>query len=95
MIIDSLLLNGHALICGATAARLMFFQGKGQPNRLMAAIAYLMIVALAWTTFRILYGQYVQIDISEIFIDLLVCVAVWRAKGNVAHITSSETQEKP
>lgn len=92
MIFDSFLLNGHALICGATAARLLFFQGKGQPNRLMAAIAYLMIVALSWTTFRILYGQYVQIDISEIFIDLLVCVAVWRAKGNVAHL-AGETED--
>lgn len=94
MIFDSLFLNGHALICGATAARLLFFQGKGKPNRIMAVIAYLLIIALSWTTFRILYGQYVQIDISEIFIDLLVCVAVWRAKGNVAHIASSETQEK-
>lgn len=86
MIFDSLLLNGHALICGATAARLPFFHGKGQPNRLMAAIAYLMIVALSWTTFRILYGQYMQIDISEIFIDLLVCVPArtWARQSQVS-----------
>jgi len=94
MIFDSLLLNGHALICGATAARLLFFQGKGKPNRMMAVIAYLLIIALSWTTFRILYGQYVQIDVSEIFIDLMVSIAIWRAKGNVAHLAGEPEDDK-
>lgn len=93
MIIDSLLPEAHAFICSATAVRLLFFQGKGHPNKLMAAIAYLMIVAFAWTVFRIIYGQYVQVDISEIFIDLIVCVAVWRAKGNVAHLMGTSENE--
>ncbi|MFW0973703.1 phage holin family protein [Leclercia pneumoniae] len=87
--LDSLLLTGNAVICILTVIRLMFFQGKGRTNRRMAFIAYCMILAFAWTAFRIAYGQYVQVDISEIFIDFLVCIAVWRAKGNVAHISSS------
>ncbi|MCU3444303.1 phage holin family protein [Enterobacter asburiae] len=55
----------------------------------MEFLAYGLILAPAYTAFRIWHGDYVQVDYGEILINVVVCVAVWRAGGNIARIGAS------
>lgn len=89
MNIDSLLLNANAVICALIAVRLMFYQKKGRFHLLMSILAYAVILASAWTAFRIMYGQYTQVDLGEISLNLLFCIAIWRAKGNIAQLAGT------
>lgn len=57
----------------------------------MEFLAYGLILAPAYTAFRIWHGDYVQVDYGEILINVVVCVAVWRAGGNIARITGEST----
>ncbi|MGQ7114372.1 phage holin family protein, partial [Escherichia sp. TWPC-MK] len=47
--------------------------------------------ATAFTAFRIWHGDYVQVDYGELIVNLVVCIAVWRARGNIARIAGEGT----
>ncbi|MFH2739977.1 phage holin family protein [Enterobacter hormaechei] len=87
-----LLLNLNAVACIMIPIRLMFFRKRGmRRRRLMELLAYALILAPAYTAFRIWHGDYVQVDYGETLINIVVCVAVWRAGGNIARITGEST----
>ncbi|WP_223814474.1 MULTISPECIES: phage holin family protein [unclassified Pantoea] len=82
-----LMLNANAVICAITAMRLLTFRrGKSQHNRLMGWLAWLLTVSAASVTIRVLTGEYFYTDWTEVLINLLLCVAVCRARGNVGHL---------
>lgn len=93
MNVDTLLLNMNAIVCALIAARLMFYQKKGRFRFVMSVLAYCVILAAAWTAFRIWYRQYTQIDIGEFAMNLFFCVAIWRARGNIAQFAGTESNE--
>ena len=87
-----LLLHLPALACIMIAFRLMFFRKRSmRRRRVMEFLAYGLILAPAYTAFRIWHGDYVQVDYGEILINIVVCIAVWRAGGNIARITGEST----
>ena len=53
-------------------------------------MAYLLILAACFTAFRILLGHYSNVDPGELFLNLAICIAVWRAKGNLAKVVRAE-----
>ncbi|WP_208952190.1 phage holin family protein [Rahnella sp. ChDrAdgB13] len=84
---QEILLNANAIICAGTAIRLMTFRrGKSGHNRLMAFVAWLLTVATGAVTIRVLTGEYFYTDWSEVLINLLLCLSVFRAGGNVGRL---------
>jgi hypothetical protein len=81
-----LLINLNAAACAVIALRLLFFRKTGQHRPGMAWLAYCLILSSAWTAFRIWHGEYVVVDYGELAMNLVVCAAVWRARGNIAKI---------
>ena len=86
MTLHSVLINANAIICLMLALRLMFF--KNRPlSFFISQTAYPAILSAAWIALRILYGKYTQVDPAEFFLNLTICIAVWRARGNISKIT--------
>ena len=82
---ESLLLNANAAVCMLIAIRLMFFQRNGRRHRrLMAVLAYIIILAAGYISFRIWFGQYVRVDPAELLLNFTILIAVYRARGNIA-----------
>ena len=82
---ESLLLNANAAVCMLIAIRLMFFQRNGRRHRrLMALLAYIIILAAGYISFRIWFGQYVRVDPAELLLNFTILIAVYRARGNIA-----------
>lgn len=87
MTYETLLLCANAIICAITAMRLLTFRrGKAQHNRLMGCVAYALTVANAAVTIRVITGEYFYTDWTEVLINLLLCVAICRARGNVGSV---------
>ncbi|WP_191923170.1 phage holin family protein [Pantoea agglomerans] len=84
---ENVLLSANAIICAITATRLLTFRrGRSPHNRLMGWLAWLLTVSAASVTIRVLTGEYLYTDWTEVLINLLLCVAVCRARGNVGHL---------
>ncbi|EPM3081450.1 MULTISPECIES: phage holin family protein [Enterobacteriaceae] len=82
---DSLMLHANAVICLLIMFRLMFFNKTGKSYRLgVSLFAYLIILSAGYTAFRIIHGDYMQVDPGEFMLNATVCVAVWLAGGNLA-----------
>ncbi|MEG1111404.1 MAG: phage holin family protein [Hafnia sp.] len=87
----SVILGANAIICMAIVMRLMFFSKAGKTHRPgYAWMAYLLILSAGFTAFRILLGHYSNVDPGELFLNLAICIAVWRAKGNLAKVVRAE-----
>ncbi|EOZ4422645.1 phage holin family protein [Escherichia coli] len=88
---QTVILDANAVVCMAIVMRLMFFSKTGRKHRPgYAWMAYLLILAAGFTAFRILLGHYVYVDPGELFLNLAICAAVWRAKGNLAKVVRAE-----
>ena len=84
---DSILLNINAVVCMLAALRLMFFKRNGcRFRRLMAAIAYTIILAAGYIAFSIWLDWYSYVDPAEVVLNIAICVAIWRANGNIARL---------
>lgn len=89
---QTLILNINAVALILITIRLMFFRKRSlRRRRQMQFLAYGLILAPAFTAFRIWHGDYVQVDYGELVINLVVCIAVWRARGNIARIAGEST----
>ena len=87
----TLILDTNAVVCMAIVIRLMFFSKEGKAHRPgYAWMAYLLILSAGFTSFRILLGQYTLVDPGELFLNAAICIAVWRAKGNLAKVIRTE-----
>ena len=84
---QAIVLDVNAIICALIAIRLMFFRKNGKRHRpAVAWMAYMMTLAAGFTTFRTLYGKYLQVDPGELMLNVAICVAVWRSRGNLAKV---------
>ena len=87
----SVILDANAIICMAIVLRLMFFSKSGKQHRPgYAWMAYLLILSAGFTSFRIFLGHYTYVDPGELFLNAAICIAVWRAKGNLAKVVRAE-----
>nr|WP_255519149.1 phage holin family protein [Serratia sp. ASV30] len=91
--VNEYLLTINAIVCGATAFRLMAYRRNGATHRPMVTVfAWLLIVASASVTIRTLTGDYHVANWSETLINVALCIAVVRARGNVMRIVKPETR---
>lgn len=87
----TVILDANAITCMAIVMRLMFFSKTGRKHRPgYAWMAYFLILSAGFTAFRIILGQYSYVDPGELFLNLAICAAVWRAKGNLAKVVRAE-----
>jgi hypothetical protein len=94
MTFECLLLNVNALICAITAVCLMTYRrGKSRHNKLMGWLAWLLTVASGAVSIRVLIGEYFYTDWTEVLINLLLCVAICRARGNIGHLIKGKFDE--
>lgn len=85
------LLNANALVCLVTSFRLMTYRRAGAAhNGGVAFIAWLLTVAAGAVFIRVVTGEYHHTDWTEVLINLLLCVAVCRARGNVGHLLKGD-----
>ncbi|GAA3911762.1 phage holin family protein [Gibbsiella dentisursi] len=94
MILQELLLNANAMICAAASLRLLTFRrGKSRHNRPIAFISWLLTVATGAVTIRVLTGEYFYTDWTEVLINLLLCAAIFRSRGNVGKLLKANHYE--
>lgn len=87
MIYEHVLLNANAIICAVTSLRLITFRrAMAAHNRLTSVIAYVLVVATGSVTIRVITGEYFYTDWTEVLINLLLCIAVLRVRGNVGRL---------
>lgn len=76
----------NAVICAAICWRLLMFRRDGARHRLWACwLAYALIVASAWGGFEGVVGR-AQVGPAGLVINLFLCVAVFRSRGNVCDV---------
>lgn len=67
------------------------FQEGGKRHRLsVAVLAYLVILAAGFNAFNILLGHYVQVNLGDLLLNSVICMAVWLARGNLAKVVITE-----
>ncbi|TJZ75565.1 phage holin family protein [Chitiniphilus eburneus] len=83
-----LLLIINAVACAATCLRLLTYRRAGARHRpLYAWLAYVLIVATGTVALRTLLGVYpAAVDPSEVAINIVLCIAVFGVRGNVAEL---------
>lgn len=87
MIQELIISELNAVICMALALRLMFFQRGGRQYRhWIGVMAYVLILASAFTPFLIWHNEYRETDPGELIRNLFLLVVVWRAGGNIARV---------
>lgn len=83
--ISDLMVMINVVPCIAIVVRLMFFCKPGARYQWWASwLAYLIILAYASVPFRFLLDGYTQTHWAVVIINMILCAAVYRAKGNVA-----------
>ncbi|WP_395263264.1 phage holin family protein [Enterobacter hormaechei subsp. xiangfangensis] len=86
-----LLMDANAIVCLLIMVRLMFFRKEGKRHRLsVAVLAYLVILAAGFNAFNILLGHYVQVNLGDLLLNSVICMAVWLAHGNLAKVVITE-----
>ncbi|QHA85554.1 phage holin family protein [Serratia rhizosphaerae] len=82
--LNNYLLIVNAITCAVISARMILYRRNGATHRPIAAFfAWLLIVASASVTIRILTGDYHYANWSETLINVGFCVAVMSSRGNV------------
>ena len=81
-----LLMDANAIVCLLIMVRLMFFRKEGKRHRLSVAV----ILAAGFNAFNILLGHYVQVNLGDLLLNSVICMAVWLARGNLAKVVITE-----
>ncbi|HAZ8272816.1 TPA: phage holin family protein [Citrobacter koseri] len=77
----------NALICGVIVVALMFYQRGGARHRpLISLMAYFTVLVYASVPFRYLFGLYQESHWMVVIVNLIICAAVLRSRGNVARL---------
>ncbi|WP_348828471.1 phage holin family protein [Escherichia coli] len=77
----------NVFVCVAVVLGLLVFRWRDAAHKpVMAWLTYLLMLGYAIIPLRWLYGTYTQSSWLEVFFNLLFCVLVVRARGNVARI---------
>ena len=91
--LNEFLLILNAVSCGVTATCLGTFQRHGaRHNYFGALLALILIVSCGSIAILIAYGSYSQANPFETIINLVLCVSVVRARGNVMRIFKTQRE---
>ena len=83
---DPLVLT-NVVTCTAIVLRLMTFRKPGGRHNWCASwLAYLIILAYASVPFRFMFDYYLYVHWASVTMNLIICAAVFRARGNVARL---------
>ena len=87
MVISDPLVLTNVMTCTAIVLRLMMFRKPGGKHNWWASwLAYLIILAYASVPFRFLFDFYFHAHWATVTINLIICAAVFRVRGNVAQL---------
>lgn len=87
MVISDPMALTNVLASTAIVLRLMTFRKPGGRHNWWASwLAYLIILAYASVPFRFLFDNYLHAHWATVTINLIICAAVFRARGNVARL---------
>lgn len=77
----------NVLLCSAIVCRLACFRKTGYRHRAWIAwLAWLVIGAYSWIPFRFIAQQYQETHWGVIAANLIICIALYRVKGNIAKL---------
>jgi len=77
----------NALISAVIVIALMFYQRGGARHRpLVSLMAYFTVLVYASVPLRYLFGLYHESHWVVVLVNIMICVAVLWAKGNVARV---------
>jgi len=87
MVTSDPMVIANVITCSAISLRLMFFRKPGAHHQWWASwLAYLLVVAYGSVPFRFFFDSYNHTNWSSLIINLVICAAVFRSRGNVAEI---------
>src|SRR5471030_1284516 len=87
MTLQHIILNVNAIVCFLIAVRIFTFRrGNSAHSWVGGFSAYILIVACIAITVRIITGEYQKADLAETTINITLCVALYRSRGNVMNI---------
>ncbi|HCJ7723613.1 TPA: phage holin family protein [Citrobacter freundii] len=77
----------NAGVCAVIVLVLMFYQREGTRHRpVISLLAYFVVLVYASVPLRYLFGLYHDSHWLVVIVNLLICAAVLRARGNVARL---------
>ncbi|CAI2786410.1 Protein of uncharacterised function (DUF754) [Serratia ficaria] len=80
----------NVLLCSAIVCRLAFFRKTGYRHRAWVAwLAWFLIGVYSWIPFRFIAQQYQDTHWGVITANLIICIALYRVKGNIAKLLHS------
>lgn len=89
--LNEFLLIVNAIACAVSATTLGTFQRKGSKHKFIGGLlALVLIIACGSVTILILTGQYTTANPSETVINVMLCVFIVAARGNVMRIFRSD-----
>ena len=87
MVISDPLVLTNVVTCTAIVLRLMMFRKPGSRHNWWASwMAYLIILAYASVPFRFMFDYYLHVHWASVTMNLIICAAVFKARGNVARL---------
>lgn len=89
MVLNDPLVISNVVLCSLVVIRLCFFRKNGAMHRRWAAwLAYLLIVAYGSVPIRFWFDNYHNTHWASFALNAIICVAIYRAGGNVAKLFS-------
>jgi hypothetical protein len=81
----------NAIICLLIVARLALFVRTGRHRTGISILAYLITVAAGTDLILSLYGMAPAPNLGSLLLKAILCAALYRARGNVAHLFQPAT----
>lgn len=75
------------IACMLIVIRLLFGCERSECKFITSLISYFLILACSWIIFRIWCDCNIYLDPAECFINVALCLMVWRARGNLGVIS--------
>lgn len=84
----------NAIICSLIVLRLALFVRTGRHRIFISICAYLITVAAGIEVILTVYGVATAPSYAEIFLKATLCIAIFQARGNVAHLLQPNSSVK-
>ncbi|EOT5501730.1 TPA: phage holin family protein [Citrobacter koseri] len=77
----------NSITCAVIVLVLMFYQRRGARHRpFISFLAYLTVLVYAVIPLKFIFGLYHDSNWLVVLVNVLICAAVLRARGNVARL---------
>ncbi len=84
----------NTILCSLIVLRLTLFVRTGSHRYVMSVCAYLIALAAGSEVILSLYGKLAAPSVSEIVLKLVLCIALFQVRGNVAKLLMPKTQRQ-